>query len=206
LLIVGVGTLALGSASALNLVWSPLRHAFADREGTVPLLSMRPKDDDLLVKAPRVYKVTMMVMGDGPDSPYAAYATKGQVEGDEAPEPALLNGEVLPECEMSTGYDAWFETAAKDLESAGYGGSGVLIADLFTALWLYGDFKPVEGAAPWYYAGAPGIEAADHVLVPLCPTGMGRRADIVKAIGEAGWKLVEERRTDTYILLRPERN
>lgn len=202
-LVVGVGAAAIGAGPAINLVWSPLRHAFADAEGTVPLFSMRPKDADVLVQAPRVYKVTMTVPGDAPGSAYAAYATLG--EDKEPQKPVMLNGEALPDCELVTGYDAWFETAAKDLEAAGYAQSGVLIADLFTALWLYGPFKPVEGAAPWYYSGAPGIEAADHVLVPLCPTGRTRRAEIVEAIDTAGYRLVEERRTPTYILLKPEK-
>lgn len=201
LLAVGVMALALGAGSAFNLVWSPLRHAFSSNEGTVPLLAARPRDADVFVQAPRVYKVSDTVAGDGPGSPFAAYSAKGA--GKEPEKLTVLNGQILPDCEMATGYNAWFEHTAADLQGAGYGGSGVLIADLFTALWLYGDFKPVEGAAPWYYTGTPGLEHADHVLVPLCPTGKTRRAEILQAIATAGWRLEEERRTATYVLLKP---
>jgi len=201
--LVGAGALALASGSALNLVWSPLRQAFAETENTVPYLSMRPQDSDLFVRSPRVYKAMQQIAADGPGGPYEAYRAKG--DGKEVPKPTVLNGETLPECELQMGFNAWFETAAADLETAGYGGSSVLVADLFSALWLYGPFKPVKGGAPWYYGGAPGIEAADHVLVPLCPTGLSRRTEIVKAIADAGWRLSEERRTATYILLRPEK-
>ena len=204
LLVTGVAALALAAGPAANLVWSPLRHAFAKTDDMVPFLSARPQDADLRVEAPRVYRVLQQVAGDAPGQPYAAYATKGE-STDKPRKPAVLNGETLPECELSMGYDAWFETAAADLVQAGYAHSRVLVADLFSALWLYGPFEPVKGAAPWYYGGTPGIEAADHVLVPLCPTGESRRDEIVKAIADAGWRLVEERRTATYILLRPER-
>ncbi len=203
LLVVGAAMLALGAGPAVNLVWSPLRHAFVDTEATVPLFAARAQGRDVFVQAPRVYKVTQTVAGDGPTAPYAAYAARGA--GKEPEKPALLNGETLPDCELATGYNAWFETAAADLQAAGHGGSAVLAADLFSALWLYGDFRPVPGAAPWYYAGTPGLAAADHVLVPLCPTGKSRRAEILRAIADAGWRLVEERRSETYILLRPEK-
>ncbi|MBZ4023982.1 hypothetical protein CKO11_16140 [Rhodobacter sp. TJ_12] len=202
LMVTGVGALILAAGPAVNLVWSPLRHAFTEIENTVPYLSQRPSDGDIFVQAPRVYKVTQTVSGVAPGQPFAAFAEKGASKKPE--EPTVLNGERLPECELATGFNAWFETAAGDLVRGGYGGS-VLVADLFTALWLYGPFEPVKGAAPWYYGGAPGIDAADHVLVPLCPTSKSRRAEIVEAIDKAGWALVEETRTRTFILLRPQR-
>lgn len=204
LLATGVAALALAAGPAANLVWSPLRHGFARAEATVPFLSARPQDGDLRVEAPRIYQVLQRVAPDGPGQPYAGYATKG-ASAETPRKPAVLNGETLPECELTTGYGAWFETAAADLGQAGYAGSRVLVADLFSALWLFGPFEPVEGGAPWYYGGTPGIAAADHVLVPLCPTGESRRNEIVTAIAAAGWRLIEERRTATYILLRPER-
>lgn len=207
LLVVGVVALGLGAGSALNLVWSPLRHAFSETTNTVALLAARPVDNDVLVKAPRVYKVTEAVAGDGPGSPFASYSTKGAEVPEDAEkpptEPAVLNGETLPDCELSSGSNAWFEVVAADLQAAGYGGSKVLIADLFTALWLHGDFAPVPGAAPWYYAGTPGLAQADHLLVPLCPTIKAVRSGYLKAIEKAGWRLEEERRTPVYILLKP---
>lgn len=204
LLATGVAALALATGPMVNLVTSPLRHAFAASSESVPLLSARPQEADLRVIAARVYPVDYKLAADTPGQPYAAYAARGD-SAEQPRKPAVLNGETLPECEMMMGYVAWFETLAADLTQAGYARSRVLVADLFSALWLYGPFEPIRGAAPWYYGGTPGIEAADHVLVPLCPTGETRRNEIVTALAEAGWRLVEERRTATYILLRPER-
>ncbi|SDE30918.1 hypothetical protein PUH89_17170 [Rhodobacter capsulatus] len=204
LLATGVAALALATGPMVNLLTSPLRHAFVEPSESVPLLSARPQEADLRVIAARVYRVEQKQAADAPGQPFAAYARRGD-SGASPRRAAVLNGETLPQCEILMGYDAWFETVAADLTQAGYARSRVLVADLFSALWLYGPFEPVKGAAPWYYGGTPGIAAADHVLVPLCPTGQTRRDEIVTALADAGWRLVEERRTATYILLRPER-
>lgn len=203
LLVMGVAALVLATGSAANLVTSPLRHAFAKTEEMVPLFLARPQASDMLVLPPRVYRVVHQVAADGPGAPYAAYAARGE-SADNPRKPVVLNGETLPDCEMSGGYLAWFEATSADLAQAGYAHARVLVADLLSALWLFGPFEPVKGAAPWYYGGAPGLVAADHVLVPLCPIGQRQRDEIVTAIADAGWRLVEERRTATYILLRPE--
>lgn len=200
LLVAGTFALALGAASAINMIWSPFRLYFSTAEEVVPLLSQRPQHHDILVGKPRVYRVVMNQMGWDELDTYSDYVVP---LGDEDTPPLAINGETLADCELSTGYNAWFETTARTLEGAGYGGSGVLVADLFSALWLYGDFKPLEGGAPWYYAGTPGLDAAEHVLVPLCPTNLPRRAEILKAIETGGWTLSEEMRTETFILYRP---
>ena len=197
LLVSGTLAFALAAASAVNVVWSPLRMYLADSSELRPLLLSRPAHSDLLVSPGRVSRVVIREAG---EERFPVYAGK---YADDAQEPQLLNGEVLPECEMTTGHNTWFETTAASLTGAGYAGSGVLIADLFTALWLYGDFKPIEGAAPWYYGGTPGLEAADHVLVPLCPANMAQRRVMLGAIEKAGWQLEEEMRTGTFVLLRP---
>lgn len=198
LTLAGVMAFTLGAASVVNLVWSPFRMAFTQQEAPRPLLSMRPQDSDVLVEGARLYRVAMTIAGDRPGMPYADYAELADRD-----EPGVLNGEELADCEISTGMDAWFETAARDLQGAGYGGSSILVADLFSALWLYGDFRPVRGAAPWYYGGVPGLAAADHVLVPLCPTGLSARNAMLEALGTSGFTLTEERRTASYILLKP---
>ena len=200
LTITGVMALTLAAASVTNLMWSPFRMAFSKLEAPAPLLSMRPGDGDLLAEEARLYRVSMTISGNRPDMPYADYTERADLE-----DPATLNGEVLADCEISTGMNAWFETAARDLQGAGYGGASILVADLFSALWLYGDFRPVRGAAPWYYGGVPGLGAADHVLVPLCSTGLEARNDMLEALGASGFTLIEERRTESYILLRPVR-
>ena len=41
------------------------------------------------------------------------------------------------------------------------------------------------------------------MLVPLCPANMAQRRVMLEAIEEAGWRLEEEMRTGTFVLLRP---
>ncbi|MDP3862529.1 MAG: hypothetical protein Q8Q63_13195 [Phaeovulum sp.] len=193
-----VAALAFATPSMLNLAASPFRQAFASSEGMVPLLSARPEHADLLVQETRLYRASALQPLDLPGGPFAAY--RDRAERDEA---AVLNGETLPECELQAGYSAWFETAAAELVAAGYAGKRILVADLFSSLWLYGPFPPLPGGAAWLYGGAPGIEAAEFVLVPLCPTTLHSRADMLKALAEDGWTLTEARRSASFILLRP---
>jgi hypothetical protein len=190
--------LALGSASVINLGASPIRHYFLTSETPAPLVSGADIASDVMSSKGRLYSVTESRNIDASDSPYA-----GVSYVDPEAEPAMVNGEVLSDCDMSSGFSAYFEVVSRDLEGAGYGGSALLAADLFGAFWLYGDFKPVDGAAPWYYAGASGVQHADYVLVPLCATGRSQRKAILKGIAEAGWGLEEVRRTALYILFRP---
>jgi len=204
LLGLGVAALMLGSGAMLNMLFSPLRAAAVPREGLVPMLPARTADRDLLVQASRAYSLQRTLSGAAPGSAFARYAPL--VPEKERPVSAVLNGETLPDCALTSGGQAWFETVAADLQAAGYGGSAVMVADLLSGLWLYGDFRPLKGGAPWYYAGTPGIAAADHLLVPLCPSQPKYRATMLKAIAAGGWRLEEERRTADYILLRPVRD
>ncbi|PKP69389.1 MAG: hypothetical protein CVT82_11055 [Alphaproteobacteria bacterium HGW-Alphaproteobacteria-4] len=193
-----VAALAFATPSIFNLSFSPFRQAFASASGMVPLLSARPEHADLLVHEARLYRVNSLQPLDLPGLPYAAFRTRADRD-----EPVPLNGETLPECELQAGYSAWFETAAADLEEAGFAGKRILVADLFSSLWLYGPFPPLQGGAPWLYGGAPGIDAAEFVLVPLCPTTLRSRNDMLAALSETGWTLTEARRSATYVLLRP---
>jgi len=42
------------------------------------------------------------------------------------------------------------------------------VAGLFNTLWMFGDFVPLTGGAPWYYGGLPGIESARLFVLPEC--------------------------------------
>ena len=115
----------------------------------------------------------------------------------------MLNGDTLPECQIEGGISGWFELVDDDLTAAGFAGSSILGTDLYSAYWMFGDFKPVKGAAPWYYGGLSGAENADYVVVPLCPMAFSLRSEMLKAFDEAGWTLREVRRTPLYILMEP---
>lgn len=196
--ITGAVAMAIGFGSLLNLTTSPIRHYLLESKTPTALITGDPRAADIISSKARLYSVSQSQQLTGASSPYAAAAYV-----DPEAEPVRVNGEVLADCDLSSGFNAYFEVASRDLEVAGYGGTAVLAADLLGAFWLYGDFKPVEGSAPWYYAGASGIENADYVLVPICPTGRSQRKAILKGIDAAGWGLEEVRRTALYILFRP---
>ncbi len=119
-------------------------------------------------------------------------------------EPTVFNGETLPDCELSLGMSAWFDTIAGDLDGAGLtAGKSIFAADLISSYWLFGDLEPLKGGAPWYYGGLPGIENADYLLVPLCPLTQGWRGKILAKIDQAGLEFTEIRRTQLYVLYQP---
>ena len=194
---VALAALAFGLPSVLNLAYSPLRLLGASEEKTVPLTKARPEMADILTTGDRIYAVLQMWDGDGPGSPLAAYARYA----DREKELASINGEKLPYCEMVSGTSAWSETVAADLEASGYGGKRIVATDVFSNFWLFGDFPPVQGAAPWYYDDLSGFENADYILVPLCAVSMRIRADAVKTLQERGIALTEVRRTPLYLLM-----
>ena len=188
---------AFGFPSAINLAYSPFRHLASPTKEAVPLVPHMAAGSDIFTIASRLYRVDITRASDGPDTPYAAYRKFGKREKDTA----TLAGEVLPECKLESGMLSWFEVVSKDLENAGYAGKAIFGTDLFSFYWMFGDFPPVHGAAPWYYGGLSGLDNADYVLVPLCPMSPDIRADAVKDLTKSGRTLHEVRRTDLYILL-----
>ncbi|MCB2094568.1 MAG: hypothetical protein H6901_08245 [Rhodobacteraceae bacterium] len=195
---VGILALAFGAPSAINLVYSPWRHLAADTENTVPLLSALPVHDDVLTVESRIYRVNITRSEDRPGMIFASYRDRAKREDE-----AVLNGEELDECLLESGMAAWFEVVTADLEQAGYAGAHLMGTDLFSAYWLFGDFRPVKGAAPWYYGGLSGVENADYLVVPTCPMATNIRSGMLKSLTEGGWALREVRRTPLYILIEP---
>ncbi|MEM1389022.1 MAG: hypothetical protein AAGG54_15555, partial [Pseudomonadota bacterium] len=51
-----------------------------------------------------------------------------------------------------------------------------------------------------YYGGLPGIDSADYLLVPLCPTSQSVRKQILAEIEERGIVATELRRAPLDIL------
>lgn len=123
---------------------------------------------------------------------------------EEALKETEFQGEVLPICGVDLGMLAWFDAIAQDMEQAGFSGEGVSVylADLFPSLWLFGDFEPPAGAAPWYYGGLPGLAKADYLMVPTCALLLDSRDKILAEIEKAELDLEEVRRTELYILYR----
>ncbi|SFC38063.1 hypothetical protein [Tropicimonas isoalkanivorans] len=186
----GASVLMLGLPSALNLTFSPFRHLAVDVSNHDALSETLA---DVFVKAETTVQAWGMVE--------LPFAREEAPDGGEDAEIAILNGEILPNCEVLSGLRVAYAGIAKDLEAAGYRGAAIYKADLLSGLWLFGDFKRLKGAAPWLYDGLPGIDAADYVVVPLCPVYSKSRAGVLKHLAEEGYGLTEVRRTPNYVLL-----
>lgn len=106
----------------------------------------------------------------------------------------------MTDCELELGISGWFNAVVLDLEASGFGGSTIFAADNFNSLWIFGDIARTKGGAPWYYGGLPGIESADHLLVPICPASQGIRKRILEKITELELEVREVHRTPLIIL------
>ena len=198
LTVTGIAALCFGAPSAINLAFSPWRHSASDTEDTVPLLPRLANAEDVRTPAQRLYTVNLKRPYDRAEDPFTDYRQYAKRE-----DVPVLNGEELPECQIEGGISAWFELVTDDLSKAGYAGSAILGTDLYSAYWMFGDFKPVKGAAPWYYGGLPGVENADYIVVPTCPMAFSLRSAMLKSLEEQGWTLQEVHRAPLYILERP---
>jgi len=188
--------LAMAAPSFFNLAYSPFRHLNVDVEKYTPILPRSAQHADLFATKLRAIRTDTSVPLDIVGTGLEAYEYMV-----ERPEPIVFHGAVLAQCELTLGMSAWFDVITADLENAGLSGDkSIFAADLFSSHWLFGDFKPLAGGAPWYYGGLPGIGAADYVLVPLCPIIPEVRRMILETIENNDIGLTEVRRTSLYIL------
>ncbi len=130
-----------------------------------------------------------------PGQPYAALGERVPAYA-----PVEFQGETLPGCKITVGIRASLATIAEDLSSEERG--RVFVADMISSHWLYAGGTPFQGAAPWNYGTLTGLDAAEYVLVPLCPIGMMARNAIVKLLEEDGPALALARETPFYRLYR----
>ena len=194
-----IAALALAVPSYSNLFFSPINHLSRDVSDYVPLVPNSGRNEDLQISRMRARQISGEVPLDGPGTRFAAF-----VDADLREEVLTsFQGEDLPICGLTVGMAAWFTAMAADLKASGLAeGRTVFTADLLSAFWLYGAFEPLPGASPWYYGGLPGFDAADYVLVPLCPISPPVRRLVLKAVTQNGAELQELRRNDMYILYR----
>ena len=197
LMVAGVAALSFATPSMLNLAYSPFRHATLDADKYSPLLAKSQIHNDLFGLTVRSNRV---------DGSIALDVAGGGLEdrrelGDREDTHAVFKGEPLPDCELTLGLIAWFETIVANLETSGFGGASIYAADIFTSHWLFGDIKRLEQGAPWYYGGLPGIDHASHVIIPMCPASLGLRRTVLDVIEERGIPLREVHRHPLYILV-----
>ncbi len=182
------------SPSLINLAGSVPRHFGQGSSEFAPMFA-EPYRADILVR-----RDTHNAPSAGITIPGISFAepSKDKLE----PELVLLNGEELPQCDMSSGLVGWLRQLTADIEATGQAnGKQVMLADLLDPLWLFGDFQKVEHGAPWYYGGLAGWETADYLAVPLCPLSTKARSERLKSIQATGDRLIEVARTDLVILL-----
>ncbi len=189
--------LALAAPSFLNLAYSPFRHASLDASDYQPMLTRSPQHHDLQLRTIRANRVDGQVALDVPGSGLedrVKLAERGDAR-------VSFQGRALPHCELQMGLVAWFEAIVADLEAQGQAdGKRVFVADLFMGHWMFGPLERLRGGAPWYYGGLPGIDSADYLLVPLCPTSMTVRKQILEAVEKSGRTATELRRAPLFVL------
>ena len=194
---VGVAALALSMPSMANNLYSPFRHAATDTDGFTPVLATSERHDDLLMRQGRYYKVNKSI----PYSDMGAAFDRYEKIADRPELPAFA-GDTVEACEIDLGIVGVLQAIADDLEEAGYGGAAIMNVDVFSSLWLFGDFQPLPDGAPWYYGGLPGIDGASHVLLPDCPIAANVHRKIVETFAASDVTLVEVRRAPLYTLYR----
>lgn len=190
--------LAITSPSFMNMVYSPFRHFSDDPSEYVHMFPRSVQHDDIFNSIKRAYQVTLQIAGEARAGALERYADLAE-RGD----PTVLLGETLPDCGFQSGFVATSEATVEALEAAGYTiGKRIMVADLLSNLPLFSDgIKWVEGGAPWRYDGAPGIDSAAYVLVPLCAINLAARREILKAIESRGITLKEVYRDPLFVLL-----
>lgn len=131
------------------------------------------------------------------DQPFVALASTGA-------KPTVLAGELLPDCQKTTGLVAELVETGKRLDQLPQtNGAQVLYADWVNGLWLFSNTLPLKGGAPWYYGGTPGFEAADYLVVPLCPMGQDvRRMVLAEIEKDPALSFSEVSRDELFILLK----
>jgi len=196
---VGIAAFAHGAPSLQNMAYSPLMH-LRQGEDSQPVGAAGSALADVHVLDARMSRLAGT--SDIPTSDFPQLLPLPLDEDASISErPALLNGETLPRCVMAAGLSAWLHAVTADLEAAGHSGKGIFTTDTLSPFWMFGDFRPLNQGAPWYYDGLPGFEGADLVLVPLCPLSPSGRIAALEALAEAEVPLTEIRRSSLYILL-----
>ena len=186
--------LTIYSPSIANIAFSTARHAMAGPAEFAPLFSSAALSDVYVKKRTHASPAAVVHIDAG---------RSFRDDGDEAAhETYLLNGEEMPDCDLSSGLAGWLREISVQLEGIDVAiGKHILFADLLDPLWLFGPFERNTNAAAWFYGSNGGYESAEMVLVPLCPLSVAAREVKLSAIHDKGFTLTEIARTDLFILL-----
>lgn len=189
--------LLLFAPSMINIATSTSRHAMQSPDSYTSLFRDLQKADVRILVEKSFRPVQSIQLEDYPLPPGA------EMPEDAETEPVVVNGETLPDCELTGGFVGWTYRAVDQLGAVEeLPGRPLLVADLYDHLWLFGPFARVPGMAPWYYGTEDGFDAVEYVVVPFCPASAQARQLKLDRIAERGWRLEEVLRTDLFILLR----
>ena len=178
---------ALIAPSLQNIMTSPFRLLAVETEDYVPQFASRSEIPDIFVKADR----TSMVLGREALVDRYPELEPYIIESDRF-EAVTFLGETLPRCTLQAGEVALHSYMADRLKQPPFNfppESEFFVADIASGIWILGGFAPLEGGAPWYYSGVPGIEHADAIIVPTCPIDVSTQRHALEAIEQAGLTL-----------------
>lgn len=188
--------LAFAAPIFINLGYSPIRHALVNTEGHAPFLPNAARHRGLQTASIRANQIDGVIPLDGPGSNLEVYADLV-----ERAEPTVFQGEILPQCEVVVGLPGWMDGVAQDIEAAGYAnGERIFVADIFASHWMFNSQAPLVNGSPWYYGGLPGLDSADHLLVPLCPALPPVRGILIELLNDSGKTFSEVHRSPLYIM------
>lgn len=178
---------ALIAPSLQNIVTSPFRLYSTEKQDFVRQFPMRAEVPDIYVNPERSNMLTGQEVLVDRFPELAPYVTESARF-----EPVSFLGERLPRCVLHGGELALHSYMADRLKEEPFNfapDSAFFVADVASELWILGGFSPLEGGAPWYYSGTPGIEHADAIVVPTCPLDPSVRRHALAAIETAGLTL-----------------
>ncbi len=186
---------ALIAPSVANMAISPVRH-FLLPETQYQSAFVEEPHTDFFTLSDRVGRVLERRPVQFDNTDFASL--NGSAEQNN---PIVFKGEAFPECVQTLGLFGVMQAIADDLSAFGVkADQSVFTADTFGSFWLFGDLKPGQGAAPWYYGDLTGYEDGSYVLFPTCPATPRAMRAIVKDLTPHEDNLREVRRTELYVL------
>lgn len=194
--------LTIYSPALFNQAFSVPRHAGQDASEFAPMFS-DPRFVDIGVRKSDNDAPSAIV----PIAIETVFAEPVDEAEDDAEEnlPVMVNGEELPQCDLSTGLVGLLRQMVVELDAVDLAqGKHVLLADLLDPLWLFGDYKRNTVGAPWYYGSDGGYETAEILMVPFCPVSIPARKEKLAALSKKGANFREVMRSELFILFQLE--
>ena len=195
---VAIAAFAMTFPSLVSHATSTVRHASYAESRFLPIIPGFRGEQDIFIRNDRANSMTAQIHRDREVESWVRYA---DVVG-RAPL-HTYQGMTFPHCEWMAGSRAALERMAEDLAEAKLPpGSQLFTTDNLSALWLFGDFAPLQGGAPWYYGGLKGLENADYLVIPKCAFVSRVRGIILRHLKDAEREFTLVRENEILALYR----